>query len=401
MKLHPCTTFATATFALAVTLTSGNAQAQECTPPRILFVVDASASMLGEIEQTTKWQAAQDAINAVLTTHASVAEYGLMPFPGAPGQCTTGVVTVNVALGTEQSIAQELAAMSIPGNAQTPAGQTLMEAAQYGLITDSLYDNYVIFVTDGHQYCYINGGAACVTQTDCTAMNVSPCPTCIPDQPDGCYCVQDWPMLGAQALASAGVSTYVVGFGSLVNAHALNQTADAGGTGLPNCDPNSNEASCYFQASVPAELNAALAQIVLQVVTESCIGHCGITGERECTPNGWSDCDAPDTVECMSTCNTPGTKQCVNDQFTECSSEIDCGGAGGSGGISSGTGGTGGGGLTPSGTGGSGNNQGDDDPGEEGGCGCRTAVGSSPDGWSPGWLLALGLGLLARRRRDG
>jgi hypothetical protein len=402
MKLHRCALFASATFTLTLSLTTQTAQAEDCTPPRILFVVDSSSSMLGEIAQTTKWQAAQDAINAVLTTHVNVAEYGLMPFPGAPAQCTTGVVTVDVALGTEQTIVQELAAMSIPGNAQTPAGQTLMAASQYGLITDSNYNNYVIFVTDGHQYCSVDNGTHCVTQADCTAMNVSSCPTCMPAQPDGCYCVQNWPVLGADALFTAGVNTYVVGFGSQTNAHALNLTADAGGTALPNCDPNSNEASCYFQASVPAELNAALAQIVLQVVQESCTGDCGISGERECTPLGWSDCDSPDMVDCMSTCDTPGTQQCLNDQFTECSSQGDCGGAGGTGGMSSGTGGAGGTGLTTSGTGGSGNTQGiGDDPGEEGGCGCRTAVGTSPDGGSPAWLMALGLGLLSRRRRDG
>jgi len=399
MRLNTGTTIAAATLALAVSLTTSEAAAQDCTPPRILFIVDASSSMLDEIAGTPKWTAAQDAINAVLTTHASVAEYGLMPFPGAGAQCTTGTVTVPLGLGTEAAIATELASMYIPQNVQTPAGQTLMMASQDALLIDQSYNGYVIFVTDGHQYCSVDGDAHCVTQADCTLMGVSNCPTCMPAQPDGCYCVQDWPVLGATALAGENVDTYVVGFGSQVNARALNQTADAGGTALPGCDPNSTEPSCYFQASVPAELNAALGQIVLQLVTETCTGDCGIQGERECTPQGWSDCDAPDTIDCMSTCNTPGFSQCVDGQLTECSSEVDCGG-GGACGTSSGIGGAGGGGLTTSGTGGAGNvssGDDDDDPGEEGGCGCRTA-GSPSDGWTPAWLLALGLGLLARRR---
>lgn len=400
MRLHAGPTIIPTTLALALTLTATEAAAQECSPPRILFIVDASSSMLDEIAGTPKWTAAQDAINAVLTTHANVAEYGLMPFPAAAAQCTTGEVTVPVGLGNETAITNELASMSIPNNAQTPAGQTLMAASQYGLITDPSYNNYVIFVTDGHQYCSVDGGTHCVTQADCTAMGETNCPTCMPAQPDGCYCVQDWPVIGAQALFDAGVNTYVVGFGSLVNASALNKAADAGGTALPNCDPNSNEASCYFPASVPSELTAALGQIVLQLVTETCVGDCGLDGERECTPQGWSECDVPEYVECMSTCNTPGTMQCVNDQFTECSSEVDCGGAGGTGGTTSGIGGGGGAGLTTSGVGGSGNtNDGNEDPGEEGGCGCRTAGSSSEDG-SAAWLLALGLGLLGRRRRS-
>jgi MYXO-CTERM domain-containing protein len=380
--------------AAALTLAATEASAQDCTPPRILFVVDASSSMLGAIGNTTKWQAAQDAVTAVLTTYPNNAEYGLMPFPGSPGQCTTGQVIVDVALNTDQTILQELSALNIPNNAQTPAGQTLMEAATYAKITDPNYNNYVIFVTDGYQYCSLNNGTSCNTQSDCTLMGESTCPSCLPDTNDGCYCVQHWPVLGAQALAAAGVDTYVVGFGSNVNFQALNRTADAGGTGLPNCDKDSQMASCYFQATVPSELTAALQQIVQQVVVDSCMNTCNTAGERTCTPTGWTECDAPDMVSCMSTCNTPGSQTCANGMLSECSSESDCGGggmgptgAGGAGGTTSGNGGAGN--SIPSRTG---------DPEDDGSCGCRIVGGD--DSRSHAWLLLLGLaGFGVRRRR--
>jgi hypothetical protein len=218
---------------------------------------------------------------------------------------------------------------------------------------------------------------------------------------DGCYCVQDWTVLGAQALKSKNVDTYVVGFGSQVNAKALNQTADAGNTATPGCDPNSDMASCYYEATNPSELTAAFSKIVAQVVTEKCTNACGIEGERTCSLSGWTECNAPEYVNCMSTCNTPGTQQCKNGMLTECSSEKDCPpmGTGGAGGQSttvattaSGTGGSGAGGSSSSAP------AGPTDIQEESGCGC-VIPGRAPNGGSQyAWLL--GLGLLLLRRRD-
>lgn len=91
-----------------------------------------------------------------------------------------------------------------------------MAASQHAAITDPNFDNYVIFVTDGYQYCSVNGGSGCATAADCTFMGVSSCPQCLPDQQDGCYCTRNWPVIGTQALADAGVTTYVVGFGDKV-----------------------------------------------------------------------------------------------------------------------------------------------------------------------------------------
>lgn len=384
---------------LTISTIAHNADAEDCIPPRILFVVDGSSSMLGELEGMTKWAAAQSAIETVLTAYTNAAEYGLMVFPGAPGMCTTGEVKVDIAAGTRSTILSTIQSLDIPGNAQTPAGQSLMAAAEYGLITDPTHPNYVVFITDGWQYCSINGGSSCATQQDCDLMGVSPCPSCNAGA-EGCYCVQDWTVLGAEALAAKNVKTYVVGFGTQVNAKALNQTAQAGQTALSGCDPMSDMASCYYQATNPSELTAAFSKIVAQVVTEKCSADCGIEGERTCGLGGWSECVGPGYTGCVSTCDTPGTKQCINGTLTDCSSEGDCppDGTGGAGGqaatasaSTSSTGGSGG----QVGTGG----QAPDNIEEEGGCGCVLPGHQPPQRSSYAWLIGLGL-LLWRRRRE-
>lgn len=395
-----------AVLALGVTAVTAEARAQECTPPRILFVVDASSSMLGEIQDpngpTTKWNGAVSAVESVLVAYPNEAQYGLMMFPGAPGQCSTGEVVVDVASGTAPQIIQSLAGEQIPQNAQTPAGQTLTAASSYPLITDPGYANHVIFVTDGYQYCSVDNGAACVTQSDCNLMGLSSCPSCLPDANDGCYCVQDWTILGAEDLAAQGVDTFVVGFGESVNFQALNQTAVAGNTALAGCDPNSTMPSCYYQASQPVDLTQALSSIVTQVVTESCVGACGVMGTKTCALDGWSDCEIPAEIACTASCGLPGVMSCVNGSLSDCSSESMCGegGAGGMGGFGGSGGGTT---VGVGGTGGAPAAQPSDDDDvieEDGGCGCRLPGGDEQSPARGGALLAL-LGLAWLRRRPG
>ncbi len=386
-------------------LTSLDASAQDCVPPRILFVVDASFSMTNELMGVTKWEAAQSAIQAVLDAHGSSAEYGLMTFPGPAGQCSTGQVMVDVAAGTGDTILSTLAGMTLPGNAQTPAGQTLNAAASYAGITDPAHDNYVIFITDGYQYCSVESGTACATAADCTAMGVSPCPSCLPDATDGCYCVQDWTIRGASALADQGVNTYVVGFGDAVNFRVLNETASVGNTALAGCDPTSTMASCYYQATAPTELTTALSGIVQGVVTAECSNDCGLLGERTCTLAGWSECDAPSSVACTSSCDTDGTQECVDGSLTECSAEADCGEDMGPVSLDAGPevvdagsdeadagSETDAGSIPPSDLG-----TGTTPGGSDGGCGCRVTAAPRVS-QAPLWLI-LGFGILLWRRR--
>jgi MYXO-CTERM domain-containing protein len=391
----------------------------------------------------SKWAAAEDAVSAVLSAYGEAAQYGLMMFPGSSGGCATGEINVEIGANKAPEILSALSAINWSASRQTPAGQSLMASSKYAGITDPAYNNYVIFLSDGWQYCSIPTGSTpvCVSAADCTLMSVDPCPSCNPCQnassdpnckgkpADGCFCVRKWPVLGVQALAAAGVSTYVVGFGSQVDAKTLNQAAEAGGTALTGCDPNSDSASCYYQATAPSSLNAALADIVQQVVVDSCLGPCDIPGERTCTASGWSACDAPDHVECTSACGTKGTQQCVNGTLTPCDAECPdsgaagAGGAGGTGGASGqggeagvgdegaqggkgGEGATGGTGAV-GGTGGEQTDAGLDKPkppapedtGEDGGCACHTGR-TAPSPIAAAFVaLMAALGLRIRRRR--
>jgi hypothetical protein len=106
--------------------------------------------MTHEISGMTKWDAAIDAVQAVLDVYPVEAEYGLMPFPGPNAGCSTGAVRVDVGPDNGAAITNWMTLNEPPTTgAHTPAGQTLMAASNYGLITDAGHDNYVIFVSDG------------------------------------------------------------------------------------------------------------------------------------------------------------------------------------------------------------------------------------------------------------
>lgn len=395
----------------------------------------------------TKWQAVQGAAHAVFQAHGGAAQYGLMTFPGTTGGCAAGDVLVAMAPDTGATIESTLSSLNIPSDNATPAGQTLVKASQLADLPD-----YVIFMTDGWQFCDIDtaGAPVCATQSDCNLMGAAPCPSCNSCQSgtsdpacsgqnaDGCYCVRKWPVRGVEALVNAGVVPFVVGFGSATDVVTLNEAGHASGVADPNCDPQSTSPSCYFQATSPSDLTMALDAIVASLVTETCTGDCGIEGTRQCTSSGWTACDSPATVACTTECGD-GTQTCVNGELSECEPGCASGGAGGgssggasnggssSGGSSSGgtanggaggsagaTGGFGGDGATNGGSGGDGTTSGGSassagsgaagsdgagaqDVGDDGGCGCRQAP-SSPAG-SAGLLLALGALFVRRRRR--
>lgn len=413
---HKLSLAAGLTAGLAALTTASDAEAQSCDPPRILFVVDASSSMLGTIPDgantITKWEAVQNAANAVLTTFPDGAQYGLVTFPGAGGSCDPGDELVGVGVGNANTILNEIDNLLIPANSATPAGQTLMEQSFNPDITDPAHANYVIFLSDGWQWCDLPPSANptnCATAGDCTLMGVGTCPTCDSGPNDGCFCVRNWPVLGVEALATAGVTTFVVGFGDEVDALTLNQAADAGGTALAGCDPNSSTPSCFLEATSPTELTQTLSSIIQAVVTQPCMGDCDIVGTQTCGPSGWSECDAPPTQDCTTYCGSDGTQECVNGVLGECVGICDeTGGAGGAGtgtgtGTGMGTGGVGNAGGAGN-TGNTGDDMGDTDPDDESGCACRTAPGSDRDPvqTTGAGLLALGLaGLFASRRRRG
>lgn len=372
-------------------VTEGEEEA--CRPPKILFVVDASASMLdpiggeGESAELSKWEALAGAVSGLTSTHNGAALYGLTTFPGTAGGCAPGNMLIEPAAYNEEAINASIASLPIAPDAATPAGQTLMAASQYEGLLDPAFDNYVVFISDGWQYCSVaSGGApACSVPEDCSAMGVESCGTCNSCQigstkpecqgqnADGCYCVRNWPVLGVQALRDAGIKTYVVGFGAAVDALTLNQAAYAGGDPIPDCDPNSEAPSCFLSATSRTELGAALDKIMLRLTRSPCEGGCGLTGKKACTLEGWGACEVPEQVGCTSECGAEGVQQCVEGELTACSASCDPTGEGGAGGGGGAGGDPGTGGQGATGQGG----QGLGGPGGQGSIG-GSGVGAGP-----------------------
>lgn len=264
----------------------GDADAKQCGPLRVLFIVDGSSSM-SQVDAdagTTRWNMVKAGIAELMSAVPVGTEMGLMVFPGAGGGCNPGTVLVDVAGATGAQISSTLDSFVIDQGRQTPAGQSLHAASQYATITNPSYHNVVVFFSDGWQYCSIAGSGAptCVTTQDCTQMAVDPCPSCnacstgssdpaCAGQPeDGCYCVRTLIVTGVEALAAMGVETYVIGIGPSADFKTLNQAATSGGTATNGCDPMSQTPSCYLHAYNPSELSSAVEDIASRAAAGSC-----------------------------------------------------------------------------------------------------------------------------------
>lgn len=208
----------------------GDDAGDPCEPPDMLIVLDRTMSMHRQPDgdpapqgshELSKWYLAIDAIETVTAGYDQRVRFGLELFPRDPadGSCVTltqridgttasnptceeGEVLVSPGVGTAVAIDDAMDPETTLLCRSTPIGAGLDSALTHlGGIQDPIRGQYVLLVTDG--------------QDTCTT-------------PD--------PVARVQALAAAGVLTFVVGFdasGSGVDPATLNNMACAGMT-APN-----------------------------------------------------------------------------------------------------------------------------------------------------------------------
>jgi hypothetical protein len=203
-------------------------------PPNMLIVQDRSCSMTGKVAGVSKWQIAVDAIKGMTTTFAGKIRFGLTLFPDLTGNnCAQDApFLIPVAPNTEAKIQDLLTKALVKADPNFPDGpcvtniDTAMEqAAAEPAFSDTKRKSFAILITDGAQSaCKLAGGDAGTTKI-----------------------ITD--------MAAKGIGTFVIGFGSGIDAAQMNKFADAGG--VPSGDPVAH----YYKAEDQASLDAALQTI--------------------------------------------------------------------------------------------------------------------------------------------
>lgn len=198
--------------------------------PDMLVVLDRSGSMTpdGNTDAVDRWAGSVAGVKAVTSALENVVRFGLMTFPSVAAACEPGQLDVGIALERADAIATALDALSAEGS--TPTLTTLDEAAKAleaapldGSLTPR--PKHILLVTDGSPNC----GVDLVSQCDFFDT------MCIQQAAAQAETAQlELTVAKIQALATKGIKTHVIGFGTTSNAtlsSALDMMATAGGTG--------------------------------------------------------------------------------------------------------------------------------------------------------------------------
>ncbi len=200
-------------------------------PPDLLIVLDRSISMSTTVSGTTsnRWEVMEEAITSLTTAKEADINFGLMVFPTDDTCGVSAGALVDPAPNTAAAVQNELSLLE-PGGA-TPAVPGLTEAlATYDALPVNPHGRFVLFAADGEPNCY--GGA-----------------------PETASAIAD--------LKTAGIDTFVLGFGSGVGEATLNDAALAGGQAKAT-------APYYYQTDDAAELATALDVIAGGIIKPSC-----------------------------------------------------------------------------------------------------------------------------------
>ena len=274
--------------ALALAALPADARAQTCggVPPNMLIVQDLSGSMDDTVGSTTKWAAAKAAVKTMTDKYAAGGiRFGLELFadPDQSDYCTATKIHVGVADNNAAAIQSKMNGES-PWSS-TPLKGALDTANGYAGLKDATRPNYVLLITDGQETCAM---AANGVDYDTTA------------------CIQS-----IKNLRASNIKTFVVGFGSGVDAGVLNSAATEGGTAKA-------ASPYYYQADNQADLQTALDTIAAIVAAGPCtvpgkLGLCAI-GEKECVGG---------QVNCKQI-TFPGTEVC-DGKDNDCDGNVDNG----------------------------------------------------------------------------
>jgi hypothetical protein len=205
-------------------------------PPNLLLVLDRSCSMRrdldGNLVGPSKWQLAIEAITQMTTDFATEIRFGLILFPDITlPNCAQTDVAVPVGPDTADDIGTLLTAaletsdpLYCDGPCVTNIDTAMELASQQTVLTDPDRESFAMLISDGAQAgCDLAGSDAGTEQI-------------------------------LADMFTAGVPTFIVGFGGAVDEAQLAQFAVAGGVPLAG-DPN------YYQADSDAELQQALDDI--------------------------------------------------------------------------------------------------------------------------------------------
>jgi hypothetical protein len=205
-------------------------EVQEALPPDLLLVVDKSGSMDDNVGGAQKWGTMRSALGTTLSENSNTVNFGLMLYP-TNDTCAAGSISTPVSGNSGASINAALGSVSPDGG--TPTHTSLQNALSYFQSTAvNPNGRFVLLATDGEPNCKDPNDPTIPTVNESVAA--------------------------ITALKSAGIPTYVLGFGGGVNGTTLQAMAQAGGQ------------SQYYSASSPTELAAALDAITGDVALPDC-----------------------------------------------------------------------------------------------------------------------------------
>lgn len=213
-------------------------------PPNFLLTLDRSGSMTGKVGTKTKWQIAVDAVNKLTTNYQNKMRFGLSLFPDhdTSTPCNqTKTISVPVAPGKETTIQNLLNASLVSSNVNYPKGKmtnlynaVVQDNGHQPPLNDPTRKNFVVLLTDGAQNC---GDKTTADNNTVTLL---------------------------QNMYNQGIGTFVIGFGSGIDATALNKFANAGGY------PKPGGGNKFYDAQDEASLNTALEMIAEQATSLQC-----------------------------------------------------------------------------------------------------------------------------------